>query len=86
MKWATILRSRLLPPLGKNINEKLSMKKYCDDVKCPNFQVDCYNKCKLGFKIQFRLPKSMADVNNANWGYKMPKVCISKFNKHTATR
>jgi len=49
--------------------------KYCDDVGCPNFSPgDMNGDCKLGFKNNFRVPNSMADVMSHNWGYKMPRV------------
>lgn len=46
--------------------------KYCDDVKCPKF---IGGECELGFKIQFRVPKSMSDIQFHNWGYVMAKAC-----------
>ena len=52
--------------------------KYCDDVNCPNLQDE---DCKLGFNNDFKAPKSYQDIQNRNWGYKMPKACRLKYKK-----
>ena len=46
--------------------------KYCDGAPCPMLDG---NKCKLGFKIRFRHPRSMEQVVHHDWGYVMPRVC-----------
>jgi hypothetical protein len=45
--------------------------KYCDQANCPHFQggdIDGED-CALGFKVKFRIPKSMSDIYpETNWG------------------
>ena len=54
-------------------------RKYCDDAECSNFIPD--GNCRLGFILKFRVPKSMTDVQNNNWGYLMPRACRQRIKK-----
>lgn len=60
--------------------------KYCDDANCPQFGKDEWGECGLGFIIQFRVPKTLADAVYHKWGYVMPKVCRKRITKSGAMK
>ena len=61
--------------------------KYCDDAGCPNFSPSNPDgDCKLGFKIHFRVPRSMGAIMRHDWGYVMPKMCRIKFRRVKAEK
>ena len=46
--------------------------KYCDDKNCLKYDE---GECKLGFRLQFHVPRGYDDIQRRNWGHVIPKVC-----------